>query len=64
MTQKLKRMRELHKKGRKGELRGWERAELDDLVYASLAPIRILLFPVMLLVKLYKWTYADREGFV
>lgn len=35
-----------------------EQAELNDWFYKwVLTPIRIVIFPIMLLVKLYKWVY-------
>lgn len=36
----------------------YEQAELDDWLFVWIGtPIRVVLFPIMLLVKLYKWTY-------
>lgn len=35
-----------------------EQAKLDDWLYKWIGtPIRIIIFPAMLIVKLYKWTY-------
>ena len=37
-----------------------EQAELNDFFYNWIGlPIRIIIFPVMLIVKLYKWTYEN-----
>lgn len=37
-----------------------EQAELADFLYKWVGSlIRIIIFPVMLIVKLYKWTYED-----
>lgn len=58
-------IRRLIAKKRRGELKPIEELELIewfDMVFGT--PIRVLLFPVMLIVKLYKWTYEDREGLV
>lgn len=41
------------------ELTGYEKLELNELIYKWALPIRIVLFPIMLLKKLYKWTYTE-----
>ena len=39
-----------------------EQAILDDWLWKwFVTPIRIIIFPIMLLVKLYKWTYDMEE---
>lgn len=69
MTHKMKRMRELLTKKRSGKLTIIETCELSDLRYRIFdafvgIPFRILVFPIMLLVRLYKWTYENRTGLV
>ena len=45
---------------KKGERTVREKAELNDFIYNWLGkPIRVIMFPVMLIVKLYKWTYEN-----
>lgn len=37
-----------------------EQLNLDHWLYTWIGtPLRILAFPIMLIVKLYKWTYKD-----
>lgn len=43
------------------EMSCYEKLVFMDILYKWMLPIRILLFPIMLLVKLYKWTYKDEE---
>ena len=35
----------------------YERTVFMDIVYKWTLPIRIFIFPIVLLIKLYKWTY-------
>lgn len=43
---------------KKNDRNPYEQAELEDWLFAWFGtPIRVIIFPVMLLVKLYKWTY-------
>lgn len=45
-------------KTKKDERTMMEQARLDDWLYKWIGtPIRIIIFPIMLIVKLYKWTY-------
>lgn len=45
---------------RKSERTLVDQLTLNDWVYTWVgAPIRVILFPIMLVVKLYKWTYSD-----
>lgn len=45
---------------RKSERTLMDQLTLDDWVYeCAAAPIRVIIFPIMLVVKLYKWTYSD-----
>ena len=37
----------------------YERVVLMNIIHKWALPIRILVFPVALLVKLYKWTYSE-----
>lgn len=37
----------------------YERAVVFDIIHKVALPIRILVFPIALLVKLYKWTYSE-----
>ena len=37
-----------------------EKLEAMDVIHKWLLPIRILVFPIALVVKLYKWTYEER----
>lgn len=65
MKYDIKYIRELFIKKRRGELKPIEECELIDWLDMVIGtPIRILIFPVMFVVKLYKWTYKDRTGLV
>ena len=47
-------------KGKKWkDMRGYDRVVLMNKIYKWALPIRILVFPIALLVKLYKWTYEE-----
>lgn len=37
----------------------YERAVRADKIYKWGLPVRIIIFPVMLIIKLYKWTYNE-----
>lgn len=37
----------------------YEKAVFKDIVYKLALPIRVLFFPIALLIKLYKWTYGE-----
>lgn len=37
----------------------YEKTVVFDIIHKWILPIRILVFPIVLLVKLYKWTYED-----
>ena len=41
----------------------YEKVVFFELVHKWTLPIRIIVFPIALLVKLYKWTYSEKEGF-
>lgn len=69
MKYNISRMRELYAKKRIDKLTIVETCELNDLQYRIVdifigIPLRILAFPVMLIVRLYKWTYENRKGLV
>lgn len=65
MKYNMKYIRGLFAKKRRGELKPIEECELIDWIHTVIgAPLRVLAFPVMLIVKLYKWTYEDRTGLV
>ena len=36
-----------------------EKMILSDWIYKICTPIRIIIFPVVLIVRLYKWTYNN-----
>ena len=39
----------------------YERLVFMEIVHKWTLPIRILVFPIALIVKLYKWTYNDED---
>lgn len=39
----------------------YEKTVFMDVLYKWMLPIRIILFPIALLVKLYKWTYNNED---
>lgn len=43
------------------EMNFYEKAVFMDVIHRWTLPIRIIAFPIALLVKLYKWTYSDEE---
>ena len=56
---KTKRILEIMRK-KKCDRNIMEQCMLKDWIYNVFGtPIRIIVFPVALLVKLYKWTYSD-----
>ena len=46
-------------KTKKSERTLRERLILSDWLYKLAAPIRIIIFPLALIVRLYKWTYNN-----
>lgn len=38
----------------------YERAVFMDILHKWLLPVRIIIFPIMFIIKVYKWTY-DKE---
>lgn len=41
------------------EMSFYEKAVLMDIIHKWSLPIRILVFPIALMVKLYKWVYSE-----
>ena len=39
----------------------YEKAVFMEIIHKWTLPIRIIVFPIALLVKLYKWTYSNED---